>query len=96
MNFKDDYNGCKNGKDKNRIVYKKGIFLKSFMGVRGGGGEAVDFNFTTTCVTEPLVGWGKGPGYEVVIKGRRHLSRDQMFLEVCRITARGCPGYEDH
>ena len=56
----------------------------------------MDFHFTTSCVTEPLVGWGKGPGYEVVIKGRRHLSRDQMFLEVCRITARGCPGYEDH
>ena len=32
--------------------------------------------------TEPLGGWGKGPGYEVVIKGRRNLSRDQMFLEV--------------
>lgn len=46
--------------------------------------------------TEPLGGWGKGPGYEVVIKGRRNLSRDQMFLEVCRITARGCPGYEGH
>ena len=77
---------------------KIGLSIKraSFMGVRGGGGEAVDFHITTSCVTEPLVGWGKGPGYEVVIKGRRHLSRDQMFLEVCRITARGCPGYEDH
>lgn len=81
---------------------KKDIFLKSFMGV-----GAMDFHFTTSCVTwlipyaingftEPLGGWGKGPGYEVVIKGRRNLSRDQMFLEVCRITARGCPGYEDH
>ena len=92
MNFKDDYNGRKNCKDKNRIVYyKKGIFLKSFMGV-----GAVDFHFTTSSVTEPLVGWGKGPGYEVVIMGRCHLSRDQMFLEVCRISASGCPGYEDH
>ena len=56
----------------------------------------MDFHFTTSCVTEPLAGWGKGPGYKVVIKGRRHLSRVQMFLEVRRITARRCPGYEDH
>lgn len=42
MNFKDDYNGRKNGKDKNRIVYEKGIFLKSFMG--GGEGEGGGFS----------------------------------------------------
>ena len=28
MNLKDDYSGRKNGKDKNRIVYKKGILLR--------------------------------------------------------------------
>lgn len=99
MNFKDDYNGRKNGKDKNRIVYKKGFFLKSFM---GGGGVAVDFHFTTSYVTwlilyaswyrnclingftEPLVGCGKGPGFEVVIMGRCHLSRDQMCMSYFR------------
>ena len=42
MNFQDYYNGRKNCKDKNRIVYKKGIFLKSFMGGRRGGFSLYD------------------------------------------------------
>ena len=56
------------------------------MGVGGRGGQWI---FTLrphvshdaiNGFTELLGGWGKGPGYEVVIKGRRNLSRDQMFL----------------